>query len=95
MATSTTGPLQTPQQASTPIVRPEQTCQTSETVVQGRDKICKGTLIFSDEFEKNSLKDLTSWGAEVRFPEEPVSVISVQFVSVVLFAIITLFIALR
>ncbi|NP_001128672.1 beta-1,3-glucan-binding protein-like [Bombyx mandarina] len=71
VATSTTGPLQIPQQASTPIVRPEQTCQTSETVVQGRDKICKGTLIFSDEFEKNSLKDLTSWGAEVRFPEEP------------------------
>ncbi|KAJ2943584.1 hypothetical protein O0L34_g16693 [Tuta absoluta] len=46
-------------------------CQLSLTVVQGRNNICKGTLLFSEEFEKGGLKDLTNWEPEVKFVEEP------------------------
>ncbi|CAH0398896.1 unnamed protein product [Chilo suppressalis] len=56
---------------SRPPTPPTPACQTSQTVVQGRNSVCKGDLLFSEEFEKNSLNDLTNWDAEIRFPEQP------------------------
>ncbi|CAG9782085.1 unnamed protein product [Diatraea saccharalis] len=54
-----------------PPTPPPPTCQTSQTIVQGFKSVCTGSLIFSEEFEKASLKDLSNWDAEVKFPEQP------------------------
>ncbi|KOB76198.1 Beta-1,3-glucan recognition protein 3, partial [Operophtera brumata] len=53
--------------------RPTQapSCQTSQTAVMGLNGVCKGSLIFSEEFNRNNLKELTNWEAESKFPEEP------------------------
>lgn len=50
---------------------PEPTCQSSNTLVQDKAFVCKGELIFSEEFENKDLKDLSLWTAEVKFPQEP------------------------
>ncbi|KAI8426001.1 hypothetical protein MSG28_004977 [Choristoneura fumiferana] len=46
-------------------------CVASKTVVLGKGTICKGALIFSEEFDKSTLKDQSSWDAENKFPDEP------------------------
>lgn len=72
VTSSTSAPIPTPVQ-TTSTRKPEQTCQASETKVLGRGKICKGALIFSEEFDDGSSKDLSNWDKEVKFPGEPVS----------------------
>ncbi|XP_026734114.1 beta-1,3-glucan-binding protein-like [Trichoplusia ni] len=49
----------------------ERPCQVSKTVVQGETSVCEGNLIFNEEFEKTSLRDLSKWNAEIMFPREP------------------------
>ena len=70
-----TGPVQTPPPPVVtypPVTKPPvPDCQVSATVVQGRGKVCAGTLVFSEEFDKTSLKDMPDWTAEIKFPEEP------------------------
>ncbi|CAD0201008.1 unnamed protein product [Chrysodeixis includens] len=46
-------------------------CQVSKTVVRGRNPVCEGTMIFEEEFEKKSLRDLSNWNPEIMFPREP------------------------
>ncbi|KPJ15398.1 Beta-1,3-glucan-binding protein [Papilio machaon] len=46
-------------------------CQGSPTAVLGRTNICKGALLFNEEFEKNNIKDLVNWDPEIKFPQEP------------------------
>lgn len=48
-------------------------CQGSVTAVLGRTNICKGALLFNEEFDKNNIKDLVNWDPEIKFPQEPVS----------------------
>lgn len=52
---------------------PTPTCQQSLTAVLGRGRICRGDLLFNEEFDKNNIKDLSNWLPEVMFPQEPVS----------------------
>ncbi|KAL0822263.1 hypothetical protein ABMA28_004385 [Loxostege sticticalis] len=66
---TTKPPPQTP--SWTPAPPPPPKCDSSETVVQGRNAICKGALIFSEEFDKSALKELNNWDVEVKFPEQP------------------------
>lgn len=47
-------------------------CQESQSAVLGRTKICKGDLLFAEEFDKSNIKELTNWDPEVKFPQEPV-----------------------
>ncbi|XP_028179419.1 beta-1,3-glucan-binding protein-like [Ostrinia furnacalis] len=46
-------------------------CPKSVTVVQGRNSVCINELIFSEEFDKSSIKDLNNWDEEIRFPLQP------------------------
>ncbi|KAJ8713684.1 hypothetical protein PYW07_014054 [Mythimna separata] len=46
-------------------------CNISKTVVQGRPPICTGILIFNEEFDGTSLRELKKWDALIQFPEEP------------------------
>ncbi|KAG6439515.1 hypothetical protein O3G_MSEX000838, partial [Manduca sexta] len=46
-------------------------CERSLTEVLGRERVCKGSLVFSEDFDGSSLADLGNWTAEVRFPGEP------------------------
>ncbi|KPJ15399.1 Beta-1,3-glucan-binding protein [Papilio machaon] len=46
-------------------------CQESQTAVFGRTKICKGDLLFAEEFDKRNIKELIQWDPEVKFPQEP------------------------
>ncbi|XP_068618153.1 beta-1,3-glucan-binding protein-like [Battus philenor] len=46
-------------------------CQASQTAVLGRSSVCKGVLIFNEEFDKSNVKDLINWSAEIKFPQEP------------------------
>ncbi|CAG4946619.1 unnamed protein product [Parnassius apollo] len=46
-------------------------CQVSLTVVLGRANICKGAIIFNEEFDKNSIMELENWDPEIKFPQEP------------------------
>lgn len=48
-------------------------CEVSPTVVQGYRSLCKGVLIFTEDFKKPNIKSLTSWDPEIMFPQEPVS----------------------
>ncbi|XP_068618344.1 beta-1,3-glucan-binding protein-like [Battus philenor] len=50
---------------------PTTPCQQSPTAVLGRNSICKGALIFSEEFDKNNINDLLNWTPEAKFPQEP------------------------
>ncbi|KAJ8715916.1 hypothetical protein PYW08_013201 [Mythimna loreyi] len=54
----------------TPTAPPKQ-CQASHTVVAGGIPVCRGDLVFSEDFNGSGLKDLPSWTAEIRFPEQP------------------------
>nr|WJZ56741.1 beta-1,3-glucan recognition protein 3 [Dioryctria sylvestrella] len=60
-----------PNNPQPPTPRPDPPCSISVTMVEGKKSVCTGTLLFSEEFEKPSLKELTNWEAEVKFPEEP------------------------
>ncbi|XP_049706441.2 beta-1,3-glucan-binding protein [Helicoverpa armigera] len=66
-------PTQPTYRPTIPTQRPTQPpkCQTSATVVAGRSPVCRGSLVFSEDFERTSLRDLNSWTAETKFPEEP------------------------
>lgn len=68
-------PTSAPDHATIPTQRPTQApvCQASLTAVQGHGPVCTGKLIFSEEFEQTSLRDLTNWEAANQFPEQPVS----------------------
>ncbi|KAG7295857.1 Beta-1-3-glucan-binding protein [Plutella xylostella] len=70
---STSGPTQrpTPAPARPPTKKPDPPCKPSETVVQGVTSVCKGALVFNEEFDKSNVKDLDNWSPEVKFPEEP------------------------
>lgn len=57
----------------TPAPPPKIQCIKSQTVVNGLGEVCKGTLIFNEEFEKKTLKEITNWQSEIKFPEGPVS----------------------
>ncbi|CAG9561451.1 unnamed protein product [Danaus chrysippus] len=46
-------------------------CEVSPTVVQGYRSLCKGVLIFTEDFKKPNVKSLTSWDPEIMFPQEP------------------------
>ncbi|CAH2039323.1 unnamed protein product, partial [Iphiclides podalirius] len=46
-------------------------CEASSSAVMGRTNICRGDLIFSEEFDKNSIQELAYWDPEVKFPQEP------------------------
>ncbi|KAJ0178106.1 hypothetical protein K1T71_005929 [Dendrolimus kikuchii] len=50
--------------------RPEPTCQPTSTEVPGRI-VCRGELIFSEEFEQTNPNDIQNWQSEVKFPSEP------------------------
>ncbi|XP_026734112.1 beta-1,3-glucan-binding protein-like [Trichoplusia ni] len=74
----TSGPTPTPTPYRPPFRPPTPTptqppivCQPSPTFVMGKNQVCKGSLIFSEDFDRTELKDLTNWQAEVRFPEQP------------------------
>ncbi|XP_060802616.1 uncharacterized protein LOC106133430 [Amyelois transitella] len=68
----TPAPINRPNQPNPPQTpRPDPPCAVSTTMVEGRKSVCQGTLLFSEEFEKPSLKELTNWEAEIKFPEEP------------------------
>lgn len=56
-----------------PTVTAAPPCQSSQTAVLGLTNICKGALIFSEEFEKNNVRELINWDPETKFPQEPVS----------------------
>ncbi|XP_049874295.1 beta-1,3-glucan-binding protein-like [Pectinophora gossypiella] len=58
-------------QPTQPTRKPDPPCQASQTLVQGQASVCKGILLFSEEFEKEGLKDLFNWEPEVKFPDEP------------------------
>ncbi|KAJ8715917.1 hypothetical protein PYW08_013202 [Mythimna loreyi] len=51
--------------------RYDQDCTISKTKVQGQPPVCTGNLIFSEEFEGTSLRELKKWDALIQFPEEP------------------------
>ncbi|VVC95824.1 beta-1,3-glucan-binding protein-like [Leptidea sinapis] len=61
----------TPTGSVQPVPTPAPSCKVSQTVVHGRGNICTGQLVFSEEFDKTDVKGLTSWDAEVKFPEQP------------------------
>lgn len=73
--TPTKGPVQTPPSPTVvypPVTKPTVTaCQPSPTVVQDRGNVCPGELVFSEEFDKTNLKDISKWTAEIKFPGEP------------------------
>nr|Q8ISB6.1 RecName: Full=Beta-1,3-glucan-binding protein 2; Short=BGBP-2; AltName: Full=Beta-1,3-glucan recognition protein 2; Short=BetaGRP-2; Flags: Precursor [Manduca sexta]AAN10151.1 beta-1,3-glucan recognition protein 2 [Manduca sexta] len=46
-------------------------CERSLTESLARERVCKGSLVFSEDFDGSSLADLGNWTAEVRFPGEP------------------------
>ncbi|CAG4946617.1 unnamed protein product [Parnassius apollo] len=54
-----------------PTSGPVPTCMQSQTAVLGRNSICKGELIFSEEFDKTNIRELSNWNLEVKFPQEP------------------------
>ncbi|XP_059057976.1 beta-1,3-glucan-binding protein-like [Achroia grisella] len=62
---------QEPNRPSPPAPRPDPPCQISKTTVQGRNAVCAGSLIFSEDFDKQGLQNLVNWEAEIKFPEEP------------------------
>lgn len=51
------------------------TCELSQTQVQDLSSVCKGALIFDEEFDEASINDLSFWEKEVKFPAEPVSLV--------------------
>nr|AXS59132.1 glucan-binding protein 3 [Leguminivora glycinivorella] len=64
-------PLPTPvQPTQPPPTQPPPTCKPSPTVVLGKT-VCKGEVIFSEEFDKSAVKDLKLWEGENKFPDEP------------------------
>lgn len=71
----TTKPTPKPQPTQ-PRPEPATGCQTSQTIVQGKGNVCKGALIFNEEFDDGSSKDLSNWDKEIKFPDEPVSISS-------------------
>ncbi|XP_013136480.1 PREDICTED: beta-1,3-glucan-binding protein-like [Papilio polytes] len=54
-----------------PEVTVTSSCQESQSAVLGKTKICKGDLLFAEEFDKSDIKELTNWDPEVKFPQEP------------------------
>ncbi|XP_045495475.1 beta-1,3-glucan-binding protein-like [Colias croceus] len=71
-------PSPTPSPTVIPASRPTQppptqppSCKRSASVVHGRTNICTGQLLFNEEFDKPSVKDLANWEVEVKFPEGP------------------------
>ncbi|XP_041986270.1 uncharacterized protein LOC121738351 [Aricia agestis] len=68
-------PTQTSNQPNTnvPVVTdtPTKTCVDSLTKVMGQQTVCKGDLIFDEEFNDNDIKELRNWEAEEKFPLEP------------------------
>ncbi|XP_045536216.1 beta-1,3-glucan-binding protein-like [Papilio machaon] len=50
---------------------PPTSCHQSLTAVLGRGRVCRGDLLFNEEFDKNNIKDLSNWMPEVMFPQEP------------------------
>ncbi|XP_013136424.1 PREDICTED: beta-1,3-glucan-binding protein-like [Papilio polytes] len=47
------------------------TCKQSPTAVLGRTSICKGDLLFSEEFVDENISQLSNWTTEVMFPQGP------------------------
>ncbi|XP_068618729.1 beta-1,3-glucan-binding protein-like [Battus philenor] len=62
---------QPPTPSSSPPTTVTTSCPRSQTVVFGKTTVCQGELIFVEEFDKNSIKDLDNWNPEVQFPREP------------------------
>ncbi|XP_026327898.1 beta-1,3-glucan-binding protein-like [Hyposmocoma kahamanoa] len=46
-------------------------CTVSQTVVAGLNAVCKNSLLFSEEFNKDSVDSLVNWQAEHKFLDEP------------------------
>ncbi|XP_072947824.1 beta-1,3-glucan-binding protein-like [Epargyreus clarus] len=46
-------------------------CDISQTQVQDLSSVCKGALIFDEEFDERSINDLSFWEKEFKFPAEP------------------------
>ncbi|KAF9408553.1 hypothetical protein HW555_011795, partial [Spodoptera exigua] len=46
-------------------------CTVSKTLVQGKSRICKDALIFSEDFERANLEELKQWAPSILFPGEP------------------------
>ncbi|XP_013172586.1 PREDICTED: beta-1,3-glucan-binding protein-like [Papilio xuthus] len=63
---TTTTPSFIPTSATVP-----PSCQQSLTAVLGRGRVCRGELLFNEEFDKNNIKDLSNWIPEIMFPQEP------------------------
>ncbi|GBP49630.1 Beta-1,3-glucan-binding protein [Eumeta japonica] len=66
---------QTPQPGPAPIPQPTPApapvCQASLTAVQGLASVCKGALIFNEEFDAGDINSLNRWDPLIEFPEEP------------------------
>ncbi|KPI97194.1 Beta-1,3-glucan-binding protein [Papilio xuthus] len=50
---------------------PSTTCLQSQTAVLGRTRICKGDLLFGEEFGDDNINQLSNWIPEVMFPQGP------------------------
>ncbi|CAH0693960.1 unnamed protein product [Spodoptera exigua] len=46
-------------------------CTVSKTLVQGKSRICKDALIFSEDFDSANLEELKQWAPSILFPGEP------------------------
>ncbi|XP_063893088.1 beta-1,3-glucan-binding protein [Helicoverpa armigera] len=46
-------------------------CGSTKTKVKGQKRVCKNSLIFSEEFSQTSVSDLTQWDKLIQFVNEP------------------------